>query len=104
MKIARKIAIILWISAALAVQANAQRMPHNSYLNKPAHSVAQLINQVRNDPVVAKRFMLHYGMDKEQIIAFFRTLRVGKLQKTGYYKIFNIDKNYRISSKMLRVV
>src|SRR5688572_161740 len=103
MRSARRIALILFAAATLALQVSAQRMPTRSFLNKPAHSVAQLIQQVRTDPVVLKRYMLHYDMSMDELIEFFRTLRVGKLDKTGYYKIYHVDKNFTIGHRMLRV-
>lgn len=82
----------------LTTQAIAQRMPPNSFLRKPVYSVGQLIEQVRTDPVVLKRYLRHYaGSDisvssKEDLIAYFSTLRTGKIMKTQTMKIYRVNK------------
>jgi hypothetical protein len=98
----KRLALILIATSALLTQAVAQ-MPHNSFLRKPAHSVSELIQQFKNDPIVQKRFMNHYGVPKEEIIAFFSGLRVERLTQTAYHKVYNVDKFGVIRSRNLKV-
>lgn len=78
---------------AITVTTRAQtqlRPERNSYLNRPAKSVAQLLDQIRRDPEVADRFMRHFAMTKNQVIAFFSTLRVARLPREGVYEMYSV--------------
>lgn len=76
------------------------RVEPGAFINRPAASISQLVQQVETDPEVAGRFMQHYGMTRQEIIAFFRTLRPSKLAASGRYTVYNSHDN-GITAKVL---
>jgi hypothetical protein len=86
---------------ALACVAGAQRPEPNAFLNRPAHSVTSLINQVKNDPEVFSRLSRHYGMNREELIAYLSTFREAKLTRTGLYTVYNVREDEIIRSRLL---
>lgn len=94
---------ILLISGLLGVTvvANAA-MPTGAYLRKPVSSVAGLINQVKTDPIVADRYIRHFRMSKEQIIAYFGTLHMSGLDHAGAYTVYNVHDSV-LKSRVLQL-
>lgn len=76
---------------AMAVAAMAQRPEPNAFLNKRADSMAQIVYAIRTDPEVADRFSRHFGKSKEEVIAYFNTLHLAKLNEAGTYMIYAVD-------------
>ncbi|MFY9235408.1 MAG: hypothetical protein WAO58_13225 [Fimbriimonadaceae bacterium] len=93
-----RIALIAVAASTLAAPGQAQRLPRNSFVRKPVYSITQLIEHVKTDPVVLKRYLRHYsGSDvqvktKEDLIRYFRTLKTGKIMKTEKMKIYRVNK------------
>lgn len=83
--------------------AYAQRLPRNSFVNKPVYSTWQLVEHVKKDPVVAKRYMKHFGMQKDQLIRYLLTLRTARMPRTEMMQVYNVDKWGIIRSRLLRV-
>lgn len=82
----------LTLVAALAV-CSAFAMPRNSYLLRPARTQAELVSQIKAEPLVADRYMRHFGMNREEMVEFVSSLKLGRLDKTGVYMIYGVPKN-----------
>lgn len=85
-----KIALLM-VGALVATSAMA--MPRNSYLVRPARTHAELMTQVRTEPVVMDRFMRHFGMTREEVTNYFSGLKLGRLDKTAVFNIYGVPKN-----------
>jgi hypothetical protein len=69
---------------------SAQTMERGAFLRKPAESRQQLINQVRQDPIVSARYQRHFGMTHDEVIQYFSQLNTGKLQEGGRYAVWHV--------------
>lgn len=79
---------------ALGVASSALARPElNAFINKPANTVPELIAQIKSDKQVADRFMRHFSMTKEEVIAFVSSLRLGTIKKSGYFTIYSAPSN-----------
>ena len=85
----------LWVGTASAWA----RPELNAFLNRPVHSVDELVKQMRSDPAVLARFQKHYKMNKEELTAWFRTFRLISMPESKYYLTFNVDDRGVIRSK-----
>lgn len=88
-----------FIASAILVSmvgAYAQRMPKNSYLIRPAKNMAQLIQQVQTEPVVMDRFTRHFSMTDSEVVSYFKTLRLGRLDQSGVFAIHGVPRNGKI--------
>jgi hypothetical protein len=90
---------ILILSAMATV--SFARTERNSFLNRHANSVTELINQIRKDPEVRARYERHFGKSANEIIADFSKLRLGKLAKAGKYWVYNVDDEGVVNAKLL---
>jgi hypothetical protein len=75
----------------------------NAFLNRPAHTTAQLVAQVKADPEVMSRFMRHFRMDKKELIVYLSRLKLVRLKQDGHYTIYNADKDNVIGSRLFHV-
>jgi hypothetical protein len=71
----------------------------NAFLNRPVHSVDELVKQMRSDPAVLARYRKHYKMNKEELTAWFKTFRLISMPESKYYLTFNVDHRGVIRSK-----
>jgi hypothetical protein len=72
----------------------AQRRPEpNAFLNRPIATAADLIRQASTDRTVMDRYMRHYGMDRDQVLALFRTFRMQRMQYDGTFQIYSVPDN-----------
>jgi hypothetical protein len=94
-KIAAVVALALIATAALA------RTERGSFLNRPAPNHDALMSQVRTDPVVADRFMRHFGMTKDEIVDYMDGLRLQRLQADGVFVVYNVPGTEELRSKPL---
>src|SRR5579859_7315345 len=83
---AKSILITTLLLGATLSQAHVET---GSFLNKRAYSVAQLMNQTRNDAQVRDRYERHFRMSDDELIQYFSRLHVGKLHRTGAYVVYN---------------
>jgi hypothetical protein len=75
----------------MAIAAFAQsNLPTNSYLDKRVNTTSELINQLRNDPVVMDRYRRHFAMTSDEVITYLSTLRVTTLDKDGVYTVYGV--------------
>jgi hypothetical protein len=87
----------------LLAGAHAQRMPANSFLVRPALTTEQLVNQVAGNAVVMDRYMRHYGMSRDEVIAYFRTFRPSRLAEEGIYQIYSVPGDGVIKVRIARL-
>ncbi len=89
---------------ALTVSAFASdRAEPNSFLNKRANSVPQLVQEVRTDDAVADRFARHFGKTREELVEYFGTLHLARLNSDGTYMIYLVDDQGVIKAKPQRL-
>ncbi len=88
-----KLKAILIVGAALMASLAFARPEPNAFLNKAATTHKALMDQVRNDPEVMNRFMRHFGMTREQVIAYFQGLRPSSLSQDGVYLVYNCQED-----------
>jgi hypothetical protein len=89
------------VTAALVLSlgAFAQRVPPNSYLAKPVSTTSDLVRHVNSNPVVLSRYMRHFQMTQQQLIAFLSTLRVDTLMEATYFEIFGVPKSGELKGR-----
>ena len=87
----------------LAVCAVAQRPEPNAFLNKPVHSVAELVSQMKADPVVMDRFMRHFGMTSDEVVAMANELHLAKMKKDTPMTVYNCNDRGVIGSKVFMI-
>jgi hypothetical protein len=68
-----------------------QRVERNSFLSTAAPTVSALIQEVRSDKVVADRYERHFGMTYEEVLRFFATLHLAKLNSDSVYMVYLVD-------------
>lgn len=77
------------------------RTDQNSFLNRPANTVSELISQVKSDKEVAGRFMRHFAMTKEDVVEMFSKLKIGRLPQDGVYLVYNVPGWEEVRSRAL---
>jgi hypothetical protein len=87
--------------AALGTLSVAQRMEPNSFLNKPADTVGELVAQASSDKEVMSRYMRHFGMTRDEVIAYLKTLRRGEIAEDGVYLTYNTPESGEIRARVL---
>lgn len=81
---------IFLIAGLISVVGAAEAMPTGAFLRKPAYKVSDLISAVRTDPIVADRYVRHFRMNKAQLVEYFSTLSLSKLDIGGAYTVYNV--------------
>lgn len=77
--------------------------PVNPFLRAPANNHSQLMAQVRNDKVVADRFMRHFGMTHEEVLSYFSGLTLTRLDQPGYYPVYNVPGSGELRVRLLHL-
>ncbi|MCL6623506.1 MAG: PEP-CTERM sorting domain-containing protein [Fimbriimonadales bacterium] len=67
------------------------QVPPNSFFVRPARSVTQLLQQVRQEPVVLDRFMRHFQLSQSELLSYFRTLRTARLPADTHFTVYNVN-------------
>jgi len=75
----------------------------NAFLNKKAVTTEQLVNQARRDPEVMDRYMRHYSMTREEVLAFLGSLKPSKLKETGVYAVYSVPEGGKIKMHLERL-
>src|SRR6185369_9779804 len=75
-----------WVAAAFVLTVSAaafasDRPEPNAFLNRKADTINQLIQEVQGDGVVADRYVRHFGKTKEELIQYFGTLHLARLNE-----------------------
>lgn len=91
---------LAWMAVAsrLTALSPKQRPERNSFINKQADTVPQLVAQIKTDPQVADRFMRHFSMTKQEVIDYVSKLKVGTLQPGRYLTVYSVPDNGVIKS------
>lgn len=87
--------------AALSALSVAQRPAPNSFLNKPANTTGELVAQASNDKEVMSRYMRHFGMTRDEVIAYLKTLKRGEIAEDGVYLTYNTPESGEIRARVL---
>lgn len=87
--------------AALAGLAQAQQLEPNSFVKKPVTTTEALVQHVSTDSEVMSRFMRHFGMARDEVIAYLKSLRPGTVQEDGTYLIYNTPESGEIRARVL---
>lgn len=81
---------LVFLCVGLTVAASAIRPDTNSFLNKRALSVKELVAQVKRDGQVRDRYKRHFAMSSQGVIAYFSSLRLVGLGHEGVYSIYSV--------------
>ena len=79
----------------------AQGMQPNSFIEKPTPTKQALIKHVQTNKVVMSRFMRHFGMTSDEVVAYFKSLHRGVILKDGAYLIYNTPESGEIRARVL---
>ncbi len=91
------VVLLLIVTATIALA----RPEPNAFLNKKAASTKQLVTQVQTDEQVMSRYMRHFGMTKEEVVAYFKTLRIDTLKEDGVYLVYNVPGSEEVRAKAI---
>lgn len=75
---------------SLAVTCAFARTDQNSFLNRPANTLPELVRQIQNDSQVSNRFMRHFGMTKDEVVAMASNLKLSRLPSDAVYLVYNV--------------
>lgn len=96
------LSLVMCVAFALtAGSALAQRAGANSFLEKPATTKQALIEHVQTNKVVMNRFMRHFGMTSDEVVAYFNSLHKGVIREDGAYLIYNTPETGEIRARVL---
>lgn len=79
----------------------AEAMEPNAFLNHSASTNAQLVSQVKNNPVVADRYVRHFALSKNEIADYFSALRRSTLPHAGQWLVYNCRPDGRLRVRLL---
>jgi hypothetical protein len=85
--------VFSFVLLSLTLGVSLGQMPPNAYLNKPARTVAELVKQVKADPVVRDNYCRHFSMEPEELYAFLSKLEVGRVEENGNYTVYGVPKS-----------
>lgn len=91
----------LLMLAAVAGQAVASQSEPNAFIDKPTPTMESLLGAVRSDAVVMSRFMRHFGMTREEVLAYLGSLKRGAIREDGAYLIYNTPESGEIRARVL---
>ncbi len=89
------------VFAALSALSVAQRVEPNSFINKPANTVEELVAQASTDKVVMSRYMRHFGMTRDEVLAYLKGLRNSEIKEDGAYLIYNTPESGEIRARVM---
>jgi hypothetical protein len=102
-KLALRWVAALFILAVSAASFASDRPEPNAFLNRKADTIDQLVREVRTDPVVADRYERHFGKQKDELIEYFGTLHLARLNEEGTYMIYSVDDSGVIKARPQRL-
>jgi len=73
----------------------------NSFIETPAPTQDALIKQVQSNEKVMNRYMRHFGMTREEVVAFLGTLHKGSIREDGAYLVYNTPESGEIRARVL---
>lgn len=69
------------------------RPDRNSFLNRTATNLDSVIAQLESDPEVTLRYERHYGAEKADILAYFKTLSLSRLKQPAVLQVYSVPPN-----------
>ena len=87
--------VVTVVSAAFA------RTDPNSFINRPAPTHTALMREIERDSVVMDRYMRHFAMTRQEVIAYFSVLRLKRLTHTNPYTVYNVPDSGELRSKVM---
>lgn len=100
MKMTNKSVLVGLVGLALASTAMARTEP-NSFLNRPANSHPALMKQLTEDEQVMDRFMRHFGMTRQEVLAMASNLQMARLPQDGVYLVYNVSPQEEIRARVM---
>ncbi|MCO5296363.1 MAG: hypothetical protein M9921_05850 [Fimbriimonadaceae bacterium] len=92
------------LALGLAASAMAHRPEPNAYLNRPAHSTAELVQQAKSDPAVMDRYMRHYGMSRQEVIELLSGLHLAAMAQDTPMAVYNCSEQDGVIRSRLFVI
>ena len=84
--------------------ANAQnKMPRGSFLKYPVHTTAELLDQIKTEPLVAARFARLFNMSPDMIRLAFAKLRLVRLAEPMKRRIYYVHQYESLGYKMRKI-
>lgn len=62
----------------------------NAFLNVRVNTTAELVQQAEKDPIVMDRYERHFGMSRDQVVAYLSSLHPARLTTDGVYRVYSI--------------
>ncbi len=87
--------------AALGGLAVAQQVEPNAFLGKPANTVPELVAQAESNKEVMSRYMRHFGMTRDEVVAYLKTLKRGEIAEDGAYLVYNTPESGEIRARVI---
>ncbi len=94
------LAVIALVCCAPSAADHQKPARPGSFVRYSAQTVDDLVSQIENNPVVAKRYAEHFGTSPENLARYFReNLKVITLKTPVKVRTYFISKNNKIASK-----
>lgn len=90
-------AVMAFAGAAIA------RPDLNAFINRKVSSTSQLVAQVKSDPEVMDRYVRHFSMTPDEVVAFLSQLKMGQLQADATFKIYSVPGTGYLKAHMERL-
>ncbi len=100
MTLTKKTVLVGIVGLALASSAVARTEP-NSFLNRPANSHPELMKQLSEDEQVMDRFMRHFGMTRQEVLAMASNLQMARLPQDSVYLVYNVSPQEEIRARVM---
>lgn len=89
------------LAATLMAVTIMARAEPNAFLNKAAYTQNALVTQVQKDDKVMSRYTRHFGMTKEEVVEYFKTLRLDTLKEDGVYLVYNVPETEEVRARSM---
>lgn len=93
----------VFATLCLLVSVTLARPDLNAFLNQKVKTTEQLVNQARRDREVMDRYMRHYSMNREEVLAYLGSLRPGTIKETAVYAVYSVPEGGRIKVHLERL-
>lgn len=94
---------IVWIGLACVMPMAQAHVEPGAFLNRPANTTEQLVQQARNDKQVMQRYMRHFRMSREEVIEMLASLHPAKLEAAGSYVVYNCHEDEVIRARVFNL-
>lgn len=97
-----RIALIIGVaSMTLSSSVFAQQVEPNAFINKYCLTIESLVAHASTDSEVMSRYTRHFGMTREEVIAYLKTLHRGTIKEDGAYLIYNTPESGEIRARVM---